>query len=43
MEPEQRQAEAYRILYRLGIIDRDTLNKIIDQLQIRLFSRELRE
>jgi len=42
MEPEQIQAELLRKLYKLGIIDFKTLDKLIDELQVRLFRRELR-
>lgn len=41
MEPEQRQADQLRLLHQLGIIDYDTLDELIDELQIRLFTREL--
>jgi len=43
MEPEQIQAEVLRKLYRLGVIDYDTLDKLIDVLQIRLFRRQREE
>ena len=43
MEPEQIQADLLRKLYKLGVIDYDTLDKLIDELQIRLFQRQLKE
>lgn len=43
MEPEQITADLLRKLYRLGVIDFKTLDKLIDKLQIRLFRRQLKE
>lgn len=40
MEPEQIQADLLRKLYRLGVIDFKTLDKLIDELTIRLFKRQ---
>lgn len=42
MAPEQITAEILRKLYRLKILDYDTLEKLVDKLQIRLSKRELR-
>ena len=41
MEPEQIQADLLRKLYKLGVIDYYTLDRLIDELQIRLLQREL--
>lgn len=43
MEPEQIQADLLRKLYRLGVIDFETLDRLIDELQRRLFYRQLGE
>jgi hypothetical protein len=43
MEPEQIQADLLRKLFRLGVIDYDTLDELIDELQIRLFKRQIDE
>jgi len=43
MAPEQRIAAILRIIYRLKVIDFKLLDRLIDDLQIRLFTRELDE
>ena len=43
MEPEQIEAELLRTLHRLRVIDFHTLDRLIDELQIRLFERYLEE
>lgn len=42
MEIEQARADVLRVLYRLGVIDFETLDELIDQLQIELFRRTFR-
>ena len=39
MEPEQVQARLLRTLYRLNIVDYNTVDKLIDELTVRLFRR----
>jgi hypothetical protein len=40
MQPEQIYAQLLRTLYRLKVIDFNTLDKLIDQLTIRMFRRQ---
>jgi hypothetical protein len=40
---EQFTADLLRSMYRLGYIDFPTLDKMIDELQIRLFRRQMAE
>ncbi len=43
MEPEQIEAELLRVMYRLGLIDYKTINRLIDELTVRLLTRTLKE
>lgn len=43
MELEQKEAQLLRTLYRLKLIDFYTLDKLIDKLQIRLWTRTLKD
>lgn len=43
MEPEQIQAELLRKLYKLGVINFKTLDKLIDKLTVRLLRRQIKE
>lgn len=40
MEPEQIEADILRTLYRLKVINFDTLDKLIDILTVRLLRRQ---
>ena len=40
MEPEQIQADLLRKLYKLKLINFKTLDKLIDELQVRLLKRQ---
>lgn len=42
MEPEQELAELYRILYKLGIMTFNELDKACDQLTVRMFEKYLK-
>jgi len=37
---EQIQADLLRVLYKLGLIPDDEFNRLIDELQLKLFERE---
>jgi hypothetical protein len=39
--PEQITADLLRAMLKLGLVDDDDFHKIIDELQIRLFTREI--
>jgi len=41
MIPEQITAKILRKLYKLGVINFETLDRLINELQLKLFEREL--
>ena len=40
MQPEQEIAEIFRVLYRLKLLNYNDLDKLCDELQLRLFERQ---